>query len=134
MSATLTPVHPATQIRPGTYGFPVSIKKRYNNYIGGKWVDAVAGKTFKLEPAAEKLRRTAFIGDDVSVLVTKHDSPRRRDLRKRQCVRGRAGRPAFACTMASRMAGATGAVLSLAKFILQTLLQTLARVSVTQSE
>ena len=61
---------------------------------------AVAGKTFKLEPAAEKLRRTAFIGDDVSVLVTKHDSPRRRDLRKRQCVRGRAGRHQKYCDFA----------------------------------
>ena len=47
MSATLTPVHPATQIRPGTYGFPVSIKKRYDNYIGGKWTPPASGQYFE---------------------------------------------------------------------------------------
>ena len=33
MSATLTPT---TSVQPGTYGFPVKLKKRYDNYIGGQ--------------------------------------------------------------------------------------------------
>jgi aldehyde dehydrogenase len=42
--ATLTPVQPA--IQPGAYGFPVSIKKRYDNYIGGKWTAPASGQYF----------------------------------------------------------------------------------------
>jgi aldehyde dehydrogenase len=42
--ATLTPVQPA--IQPGAYGFPVSIKKRYDNYIGGKWTAPSSGEYF----------------------------------------------------------------------------------------
>ena len=35
-----------TSVQPGAYGFPVSIKKRYDNYIGGKWTPPVAGEYF----------------------------------------------------------------------------------------
>jgi len=42
--ATLTPVQPA--IQPGAYGFPVSLKKRYDNYIGGKWTPPASGEYF----------------------------------------------------------------------------------------
>jgi aldehyde dehydrogenase len=42
--ATLTPVTPA--IQPGAYGFPISLKKRYDNYIGGKWTAPSSGEYF----------------------------------------------------------------------------------------
>jgi aldehyde dehydrogenase len=34
-------------IQPGAYGFPVSIKKKYDNYIGGKWAAPVGGEYFE---------------------------------------------------------------------------------------
>src|SRR6202045_2943877 len=34
-------------IQPGSYGFPVQIKKRYNNYIGGEWVAPLSGQYFE---------------------------------------------------------------------------------------
>jgi aldehyde dehydrogenase len=33
-------------IEPGKYGFPVELKKRYANYIGGKWVAPAGGRYF----------------------------------------------------------------------------------------
>ncbi len=45
MSATLTSVHPA--IQPGSYGFPVQLKKRYDNYIGGRWTPPASGQYFE---------------------------------------------------------------------------------------
>ena len=35
-----------TKVHPGAYGFPVSLKKRYDNFIGGKWVPPVEGRYF----------------------------------------------------------------------------------------
>ena len=35
-----------TKVQPGAYGFPVSLKKRYDNYIGGKWTPPVSGEYF----------------------------------------------------------------------------------------
>ena len=35
----------ATALRPGTYGFPVQIRKQYQNFIGGEWV-APASKAY----------------------------------------------------------------------------------------
>src|SRR5277367_874312 len=34
-------------IQPGSYGFPVTIRKRYNNYIGGEWVAPLSGTYFE---------------------------------------------------------------------------------------
>lgn len=34
-------------IQPGSYGYPVSLKKRYENFIGGKWVPPVKGGYFE---------------------------------------------------------------------------------------
>ena len=34
-------------IQPGIYGFPVQLKKRYENFIGGKWVPPVKGEYFE---------------------------------------------------------------------------------------
>src|SRR5262245_22549926 len=34
------------KIEPGKYGFPVEFKKRYANYLGGKWVAPAAGRYF----------------------------------------------------------------------------------------
>src|ERR1700677_2499615 len=34
-------------LQPGTYGFPVSIKKKYKNYIGGDWVAPLSGTYFE---------------------------------------------------------------------------------------
>jgi len=36
-----------TALKPGSYGFPVSIRKRYENYIGGKWVAPASGQYFE---------------------------------------------------------------------------------------
>lgn len=29
---------PSAQIKPGEYGFPLKLKNRYDNFIGGEWV------------------------------------------------------------------------------------------------
>src|ERR1700678_4117670 len=34
-------------IQPGSYGFPVTIRKRYDNYIGGEWVAPLSGRYFE---------------------------------------------------------------------------------------
>ncbi len=36
-----------TALRPGAYGFPVSIKTRYDNFIGGEWVAPASGQYFE---------------------------------------------------------------------------------------
>ena len=36
-----------SQVQPGAYGFPVKIKKRYDNYIGGTWVAPASGEYFE---------------------------------------------------------------------------------------
>lgn len=36
-----------TALRPGLFGFPVSIKTRYNNFIGGEWVPPASGQYFE---------------------------------------------------------------------------------------
>src|SRR5215469_11214875 len=36
-----------TALRPGAYGFPVSIKPRYGNFIGGEWVAPSSGQYFE---------------------------------------------------------------------------------------
>jgi aldehyde dehydrogenase len=36
-----------TAIQPGTFGFPVSIRKQYGNYIGGKWTEPASGEYFE---------------------------------------------------------------------------------------
>jgi aldehyde dehydrogenase len=33
-------------VQPGIYGFPVSLKKRYDNYIGGRWTAPADGEYF----------------------------------------------------------------------------------------
>ncbi len=34
-------------IRPGTYGFPVTLREQYDNYIGGAWVAPSSGQYFE---------------------------------------------------------------------------------------
>jgi aldehyde dehydrogenase len=36
-----------TELHPGAYGFPVSIRKQYGNYIGGEWVAPLSGVYFE---------------------------------------------------------------------------------------
>jgi aldehyde dehydrogenase len=36
-----------TALRPGTYGFPVSIRKQYQNFIGGEWTKPASGTYFE---------------------------------------------------------------------------------------
>jgi len=36
-----------TALRPGIYGFPVSIRKQYQNYIGGEWIAPASGAYFE---------------------------------------------------------------------------------------
>jgi aldehyde dehydrogenase len=35
-----------TEVKPGTYGFPVTIRKRYQNFIGGEWIAPSSGAYF----------------------------------------------------------------------------------------
>ena len=46
MATTPTTPKSATKIAPGSYGFPVQLKKRYDNYIGGKWTPPSSGQYF----------------------------------------------------------------------------------------
>ncbi len=36
-----------TALQPGAYGFPVSIRARYENFIGGEWVPPSSGTYFE---------------------------------------------------------------------------------------
>ena len=36
-----------TTIQPGSYGYPLSLKSRYDNFIGGRWVPPVKGEYFE---------------------------------------------------------------------------------------
>jgi aldehyde dehydrogenase len=46
--STMTPsVSAPTKVEPGTYGFPVTFRKRYGNYIGGQWVEPQSGLYFE---------------------------------------------------------------------------------------
>jgi len=36
-----------TALRPGAYGFPVNIRKQYQNYIGGEWTKPASGTYFE---------------------------------------------------------------------------------------
>ncbi len=36
-----------TALRPGTYGFPLSLRQQYGNYIGGKWAEPSSGEYFE---------------------------------------------------------------------------------------
>ena len=36
-----------TVVQPGVFGFPISIRKRYENYIGGEWAAPVSGQYFE---------------------------------------------------------------------------------------
>jgi aldehyde dehydrogenase len=44
--STLT-VTATSKIAPGTYGFPVSFRKQYGNYIGGEWIAPASGAYFE---------------------------------------------------------------------------------------
>src|SRR4051812_18696965 len=36
----------STRVAPGSYGYPLQLKKRYDNYIGGKWTPPASGEYF----------------------------------------------------------------------------------------
>ncbi len=36
-----------TALQPGTYGFPVTLRTQYGNYIGGRWVEPSSGEYFE---------------------------------------------------------------------------------------
>lgn len=36
-----------SKVQPGSYGFPLKLKKRYENFIGGQWVPPVKGEYFE---------------------------------------------------------------------------------------
>src|SRR3984957_442616 len=48
--ATATPVSATPKVAPGSYGFPVTFKKRYGNYIGGEWLEPLPGLYFENVP------------------------------------------------------------------------------------
>ena len=37
---------PSSRIQPGEYGFPLKLKPRYDNFIGGDWVAPVGGEYY----------------------------------------------------------------------------------------
>ena len=37
---------PSSRIQPGEYGFPLKLKPRYENFIGGDWVAPVGGEYY----------------------------------------------------------------------------------------
>jgi aldehyde dehydrogenase len=48
MSTLTPPISSATaKVAPGTYGFPVTFRKRYGNYIGGQWIEPASGLYFQ---------------------------------------------------------------------------------------
>lgn len=38
---------PSAQIKPGEYGFPLKLKARYDNFIGGEWVAPADGEYYQ---------------------------------------------------------------------------------------
>ncbi len=53
---------------------------------------SLARQLDQLEPAAEKFRRAALVGDDVGFGMAEHRAPGRNKLRQRERVRGGPGR------------------------------------------
>jgi aldehyde dehydrogenase len=45
MSTVITPA--GTKVAPGSYGFPVTFRKQYGNFINGKWVAPTSGTYFE---------------------------------------------------------------------------------------
>ena len=47
---------PSTRIYPGEYGYPLKLKARYDNFIGGDWVAPVDGEYYQnLTPVTGQL-------------------------------------------------------------------------------
>ncbi len=47
---------PSAQIKPGEYGFPIKLKARYDNFIGGEWVAPADGEYYQnLTPVTGQL-------------------------------------------------------------------------------
>ncbi|HHV9525001.1 TPA: aldehyde dehydrogenase AldB, partial [Escherichia coli] len=47
---------PSAQIKPGEYGFPLKLKARYDNFIGGEWVAPADGEYYQnLTPVTGQL-------------------------------------------------------------------------------
>ena len=47
---------PSAQIKPGEYGFPLKLKTRYDNFIGGEWVAPADGEYYQnLTPVTGQL-------------------------------------------------------------------------------
>jgi aldehyde dehydrogenase len=47
MAKEYTSMATMTALRPGEYGYPVSIRPRYENFIGGEWVAPASGQYFE---------------------------------------------------------------------------------------
>ncbi|ETJ32721.1 Aldehyde dehydrogenase B [human gut metagenome] len=48
---------PSAQIKPGEYGFPLKLKARYDNFIGGEWVAPADGEYYQnLTPGSTRLK------------------------------------------------------------------------------
>ena len=37
---------PSTRLHPGEYGYPLKLKPRYDNFIGGNWIAPVDGEYY----------------------------------------------------------------------------------------
>lgn len=47
---------PSARVQPGEYGFPLKLKARYDNFIGGEWVAPADGEYYQnLTPVTGQL-------------------------------------------------------------------------------
>ena len=54
---------PSAQIKPGEYGFPLKLKARYDNFIGGEWVAPADGEYYQnLTPVTGQTRHRSGAG------------------------------------------------------------------------
>src|ERR1700722_810544 len=68
-------------IQPGSYGFPINLKKRYDNYIGGEWVTPLSGKYFENVTPVTGLVICEIAGSNAQMLTGR--SMQR--MRRRRC-------------------------------------------------
>ena len=75
---------PSAQIKPGEYGFPLKLKARYDNFIGGEWVAPADGEYYQnLTPVTGQLLcdcllyTSRCVSETVPVTTAFRGSPKR---------------------------------------------------------
>ncbi len=84
---------PSAQIKPGEYGFPLKLKARYDNFIGGEWVAPADGEYYQnLTPVTGQLlcevassgKRDIDLALDAAQLELIYGQLLKKDSRKRK--------------------------------------------------